>query len=128
MRLTEILVCMAISVTASLAFMGSLINVRRSVTESEKASCGVSAVLDTDILLRREMRKADIPYWKNFRREYEKEKERLFLFASENGIDVLEISPVYDEKSGAEGIEIEWARGAVSAVTREYIRQRIVDE
>ena len=82
MKLTEILLCIAIFFIASTIFMESLINVERNVSKSEQALKTMSSVLATDMLLRQKMRMIDIPYWKRFRNEYEQEKEKLLIFAA----------------------------------------------
>lgn len=128
MKLTEILLCIAIFFIASTIFMESLINVERNVSKSEQALKTMSSVLATDMLLRQKMRMIDIPYWKRFRNEYEQEKEKLLIFAAENNIKLVSVSPIYDEKYKAEGIRIEWVYDGKDYVTQEYIKQRIIDE
>ena len=49
-------------------------------------------------------------------------------FEKEKNIDVSSISAVYDDKSKTEGIEIVWNSGDRTFITREYIKQRIINE
>jgi hypothetical protein len=128
MKLTEVLASVAIFLIASVAFMGTFTNVRRCVKKSQDSAKKVSSLLTSDSLLRKQIRMMDIPYWKCFSREYEVEKEKLLLFAAENGIGVRSVASVYDAEHGAEGIEVEWIFDGKSIVTREYISQRILDE
>ena len=128
MKLTEVLASVAIFLVASAAFMGAFTNVRRCVQKSQDSAGKVSSLLRTDFLLRKQIRMLDIPYWKCFSREYEVEKEKLLLFAAENGIGVRSVASVYDAEHGAEGIEVEWTFDGKSIATREYISQRILDE
>lgn len=128
MKLTEVLVCIAIFLITCVTLMSTFTNVRRNVLKSQDSSRSVSGLLRADSLLRKEIRMLDIPYWKCFSREYELDKEKLLIIAAENGIEVSSINSVYDEKNRVDGVEIEWNLGGKSFVTKEYISQRIVDE
>lgn len=128
MRLTEVLVSIAIFLIASAVFTASLINVRRSITKSESTSKNAFQTLKTDALIRRRINKTEIPYWKTLNMEFESVKENLELWCIENNINLISISCVYDKKHKSEGIKIEWQLDGKNYESIEYIKQRIIDE
>lgn len=118
----------AILIMASAAFGVSFSGMRRGILRSEAASKGTASFLEADMLLRKEIRKISVPYWKNFDAEFDGIKERLLSFCSERGIDAVSVSSVYDRKHNAEGIRMEWNYRGRRHSTQEFIRQRITDE
>lgn len=128
MKLTEVLVSIAIFLIASAVFTASLINIRRSVSKSEVASKSAVSLLEEDAFLRRRIQDFDIPYWKDFDSEFEAAKEKLLLRCSEKGMDIVSVSSVYDKKRKTEGIKIEWNFCGKNYATQEFIKQRIVYE
>ncbi|WP_318663323.1 hypothetical protein [Treponema sp.] len=132
MKLTEVIVAVAIFLIACAVFSASLINVRRSVDRSEAFSKNAVALLDTDTLIRKEIKKINVPYWKNFDSEFKKEKilleENLKNIGKDKGFEVESVSFVYDRKHRSEGIKIEWKIYGRKYVCQEFIRQRIVNE
>ncbi len=132
MKLTEVIVAVAIFLIACAVFSASLINVRRSVDRSEAFSKNAVALLDTDTLIRKEIKKINVPYWKSFDSEFRKEKilleENLKNIGKDKGFEVESVSSVYDRKHRSEGIKIEWKIYGRKYVCQEFIRQRIVNE
>ena len=132
MKLTEVIVAVAIFLIACAVFSASLINVRRGVYRSESFSKNAAALLDADTLIRKEIKKINVPYWKNFDREFEKEKilleENLKNIGKDKGFEVEGVSSVYDRKRRSEGIKVEWKACGRKYASREFIRQRIADE
>ena len=132
MKLTEVIVAVAIFLIACAVFSASLINVRRSVDRSEAFSKNAVALLDTDTLIRKEIKKINVPYWKSFDSEFRKEKilleENLKNIGKDKGFEVESVSFVYDRKHRSEGIKIEWKIYGRKYVCQEFIRQRIVNE
>ena len=110
MKLTEVIVAVAIFLIACAVFSASLINVRRSVDRSEAFSKNAVALLDTDTLIRKEIKKINVPYWKNFDSEFKKEKilleENLKNIGKDKGFEVESVSSVYNRKRRSEGIKI----------------------
>ena len=132
MKLTEVIVAVAIFLIACAVFSVSLINVRRGVDRSEAFSKNAVALLDTDTLIRKEIKKINAPYWKSFDSEFKKEKilleENLKNIGKDKGFEVESVSSVYDRKRRSEGIKIEWKIYGRKYVCQEFIRQRIVNE
>lgn len=132
MKLTEVIVAVAIFLIACAVFSASLINVRRSVDRSEAFSKNAVALLDTDTLIRKEIKKINVPYWKSFDSEFKKEKilleENLKNIGKDKGFEVESVSSVYDRKHRSEGIKIGWKIYGRKYVCQEFIRQRIVNE
>ena len=132
MKLTEVIVAVAIFLIACAVFSASLINVRRSVDRSEAFSKNAVALLDTDTLIRKEIKKINVPYWKSFDSEFRKEKilleEKLKNIVKDKGFEVESVSSVYGRKHRSEGIKIEWKIYGRKYVCQEFIRQRIVNE
>lgn len=128
MKLTELLVSIAIFLIASAVFASSLINARRSIAKTEAVSKNAVLTLETDTFLRKEIRNFHIPYWKNFDKEFEAIKEMLFLSCAEKGIEVVSISSAYDTRHSVEGIKIEWKFNGKNYASQEFIKQRIADE
>lgn len=127
MNLTEILASLAIFLTASSAFTGSLISVKQNIERSVKKSESAVLLLETDSALRKKIRNIDVPYWKNFDSAFKPIKERLELFCAEKGIEAVSVSSVYDKKLKTEGIKIEWMHDGNKYETQEFIKQRIVN-
>ena len=132
MKLTEVIVAVAIFLIACAVFSVSLINVRRGVDRSEAFSKKAVALLDTDTLIRKEIKKINVPYWKSFDSELKKEKilleENLKNIGKDKGFEVESVSSVYNRKRRSEGIKIEWKIYGRKYVCQEFIRQRIVNE
>lgn len=127
MNLTELLASLAIFLTASSAFTGSLISVKQNIERSVKKSESAVLLLETDSALRKKIRNIDVPYWKNFDSAFKPIKERLELFCAEKGIEAVSVSSVYDKKLKTEGIKIEWMHDGNKYETQEFIKQRIVN-
>ena len=62
MKLTEVIVAVAIFLIACAVFSASLINVRRVVDRSEAFSKNAVELLDTDTLIRKEIKRINVPY------------------------------------------------------------------
>ena len=124
MKLTEVIVAVAIFLIACAVFSASLINVRRGVDRSEAFSKNAVELLD--------IKKINVPYWKSFDSEFNKEKMvlegRLNNLGIDKGFEVESVSSVYDRKRRSEGIKIEWKIYGRKYVCQEFIRQRIVNE
>lgn len=128
MKLTELLVSIAIFLMASAVLTASLVNAKSSIAKTEAASKNAVSMLETDALLRKEIRKFNIPYWKNFDMEFEDIKGTLLIFCAEKGIEATSISSVYDTRHRMEGIKIEWKFNGKNYASQEFIKQRIADE
>lgn len=128
MKLTEVLVSIAIFLIASAVLVASLINIRQSVLKSEVSSKNAVLLLETDSFLRKEIRSFNVPYWKNFDREFEGIREKILLFCNEKGLEIVLVSSAYDRKCRAQGIKIEWKFDGKKYSTKEFIKQRIVYE
>lgn len=132
MKLTEILVAIVVFIIASTVFTTSFINVRKSIVKTEEYSKKAIEILEKDFLIRKEIRKIEVPYWKSFEKEFQKEKivfeEQLKILASKNEMEIISVSSVYDKKKKAEGIKVEWMTCNKKYESQEFICQRIVDE
>lgn len=132
MKLTEILVAIAVFISASAVFTASFINVRKNIAKTEEYSKKAVEILKKDFIIRKEIRKIEVPYWKSFEKEFEKEKkvieERLKFLASKNEMEIISVSPVYDKKQKREGIKVEWMSCNKKYESREFICQRILDD
>lgn len=132
MKLTEILVAIVVFIIASTVFTASFINVRKSIVKTEEYSKKAIEILEKDFLIRKEIRKIEVPYWKSFEKEFQKEKkvfeEQLKILASKNEMEIVSVSSVYDKKKKAEGIKVEWMTCNKKYESQEFICQRIVDE
>lgn len=128
MKLTELLVCIAIFLLASSAFLSSYVYVRKSADKVTLQSIGVSDVISTDICLRKQIQKIDIPYWKNLKTQETSISEQLKVYGLEKGIDISNIEFVYDQSHCSEGIKIDWKKNGKTYVSQEFIKQRFIDE
>lgn len=128
MKLTEMLVSIAIFLIASAVFTSSLISLRKGVLESEGISKNAVSLLETDSFLRKEIQSFNVPYWKNFNCEFEGIREKLLHSCGEKGINIISVSLVYDRKHMAQGIKIEWKSGRKNYSTQEFIKQKVVYE
>ena len=132
MKLTEVIVAVAIFLIACAVFSASLINVRRVVDRSEAFSKNAVELLDTDTLIRKEIKRINVPYWKSFDSEFKREKilleENLKNIGKDKGFEVESVCYVYDRRHRSEGIKIEWKIYGRKYVCQEFIRQRIVNE
>lgn len=132
MKLTEILVAIVVFIIASTVFTASFINVRKSIVKTEEYSKKAIEILEKDFLIRKEIRKIEVPYWKSFEKEFQKGKkvfeEQLKILASKNEMEIISVSSVYDKKKKAEGIKVEWMTCNKKYESQEFICQRIVDE
>ena len=62
MKLTEILVAIVVFIIASTVFTASFINVRKSIVKTEEYSKKAIEILEKDFLIRKEIRKIEVPY------------------------------------------------------------------
>ena len=131
MKLSELIFAVSIFLISCAVFSASLINVRRGVNKAEGFSKNAVALLDTDALIRKEIKNINIPYWKNFNKKFEKEKitfeEKLKIYSETKGFEVANISSIYDRKHYCEGIKVEWQLNGRKYETLEFIKQRIVN-
>ena len=107
MKLTELLVSIAIFLMASVVLTASLVNAKSSIAKTEAASKNAVSMLETDALLRKEIRNFNIPYWKNFDTEFETIKGMLLIFCAEKGIEAVSISSVYNARHR---MEVKWQK------------------
>lgn len=131
MKLTELIIAIAIFLIACVVFTGSLINVRRSVCRSEDFSKEAVILLDVDARIRKELKEISFPFWENFDLEFETVKlglqDRLMILEEEKGIEITEVSTVYDRKYGSEGIKVRWVMFGKEYECQEFIKQRIIN-
>lgn len=131
MKLSELIFTISFFLISCAVFSASLINVRRGVNKAATFSKKAVALLDTDALIRKEIKKINIPYWKNFDKEFENEKitleEKLKISSETKGFETANISSVYDRKHYCEGIKVEWKLNGRKYETLEFIKQRIVN-
>lgn len=131
MKLTELMIAIAIFLIACVVFTGSLINVRRSVSHSEVFSKEAVVLLDVDARIRNELKKISIPFWGNFDLEFEKAKiglqDRLMILEEEKGFEITEVSSIHNVKYGSEGIKVRWIMFGKEYECQEFIKQRIIN-
>ena len=128
MKLTEAIVCVAIFLISVTIFLSSLINIRQNINSSTKASVSAISLIHIDYTLRKEIQEIKIPYWKNFNKSFISSAENLRIEGQSQDIKITSVSPAYDVKHKAEGINIEWEMDGKKYITTEYIKQRIIDE
>ncbi len=128
MKLTELIVSIAIFLLSCTAFLSGFVTVRKSSEKVSFASEGVSELIQNDLLLRSEIKKIRVPYWKNFDQKGKVYSEKFLLFGTEKGIEVTRAEIVYDSRHRREGLRVEWKFGGKDYVTQEFIKQRIIDE
>ena len=127
MKLTEVLVSIAIFVVASAAFASNFVTVRSTIAKAENISRNANAILETDSFFRKKIREVQVPYWQSLKTHFGAIKEQLEIAGAEKGIEIVSISCVYDKKHKADGIKAEWKRNGKKYVSQEFIKQRIVD-
>lgn len=128
MKLTELIVSIAIFLLSCTAFLSGFVTVRKSSEKVSFASEGVSELIQNDLLLRSEIKKIRVPYWKNFDQKGKVYSEKFLLFGTEKGIELTGAEIVYDSRHRREGLRVEWKFGGKDYVTQEFIKQRIIDE
>ena len=128
MKLTELIVSIAIFLLSCTAFLSGFVTVRKSSEKVSFASEGVSELIQNDLLLRSEIKKIRVPYWKNFDQKGKVYSEKFVLLGAEKGIEVTGAEIVYDSRHRREGLRVEWKFGGNDYVTQEFIKQRIIDE
>ena len=128
MKLTELIVCIAFFLVFSCVFFQSFLAVNGNVRSVKNICMQGAEAVSFDAFLRNEVRKMKIPYWKNFENCAFSYSEKIWLCASEKNAEIKGVVPVIDKKKGCEGFLIEWSLNGRTYVTREVIKQRIVDE
>lgn len=128
MKLTEVLVSLAISLIAVAVFTASVITVHRGINKTETISKNALTILETDAFLRKHINEFDVPYWKSFDKAFEIIQDKLAVDCAMNGISVVSIASLYDKKHNSEGVCIEWQHNGKHYTTKEIIKQRIIDE
>ena len=128
MKLTEIIISMAIFLICAIVFLNTLVNVTKSVTKSTAKTNQVSSIISIDYAIRKDIRTIEIPYWKNISSYYSTIENHLLLLEAEKGITITSVSPVYNKKHKREGIQVIWTTNNKQYITTEYIKQRILDE
>ncbi len=128
MKLTEILVCTALFLLASIIFLGTLVITRNGATNAILKTESIQDIISADSFLREKIWERKISYWNNLANECSIIEEQLKLNEENIGIHILSVHPVVDEQNVSEGICIEWNKGNNNYVTQEYIRQRIINE
>lgn len=132
MRLSELVIAISIFIISSSIFGASFITIRKNILRYEDFSKQSVALLESDDLIRNEIKKIKIPYWKNFEKEAKNQKpsleEHLQILERERGIKIKEITFVYEKKHNADGIKVEWEKDGKKYTSQEFIKQRIVNE
>ncbi len=132
MRLSELMAAILIFLIACMLFSSVFINVRRNIVRTEDYSRRARTVLDIDASIRKEIQKIQVPYWKKFEKEFEKQRisleESLRASGVKKGFEIKEVSSVCDKKRKYEGIEIEWMFSGKNYICREFIRPGIIYE
>lgn len=127
MKLSEVLICTAIFSIMIFSFGRFFLNVRTNIFKSIDEQKNALIVLKTDEILREEISKIDIAYWKNFDAEIEVCLEYLDFFCKENAIDVVLMEVIFDKAHNANGIKIEWEKFGKSYTVKEFIHTRIFE-
>ena len=128
MKFTEILVCMIIFLLASAIFVEALVITRKGSSVIITKTQTAENIITVDSFLRKTITDRKIPYWNNLTNECIKIEEQLEQSSDSIGIQILSVHPVHNEQTNLEGICIEWNNGHKNYVTKQYIRQRILDE
>lgn len=130
MKLNEVMVAIVIFVIVSTLFASAAVDVRKGILKGEGHSRTAMELLKIDEVFRKEIKKIEIPYWKNFEKEFAKTKlqfmEHLEEINIEGSPEIVSLEAVLDEKYCTEGIRIEWKHKGKTYVTQEYIKQRII--
>lgn len=124
MKLTELLICIAIFVFSTAAFLGSLITVNKNANIIHFYEKNVNTVIDTDLSFRKEIRAITTCYWKNFSNEIKDDLVRLEKLEIE-GVKVLSVKEIEEKHCSLQGIQIDWEYKEKKYVTREYIKVRV---
>lgn len=128
MKLTELLACTAIlAVTAAVLFesLADFTRNRRSVLAAAKKA---QVLLEKDSILREKIRNISFPYWKNSDKIFAAESEKFLLREKKSGTEILSVKKISHRNHESEEIEVEWQYDGKLYVTREYIRQRIIND
>lgn len=132
MRLSELVTAISIFIISSSVSAAAFMTIRKNILRHEDFSRQAAALLDCDDLIRKEIKKIKIPYWKNFEKETERQKpsleEHLQILGREKGIKINGITFVHDRKHNADGIKVEWEKDGKKYTSQEFIKQRIVNE
>lgn len=128
MKLTEVIISITIFLISVTVFFSCLINIRRNINTSSQSSNSALVVLSIDHSIRNEISKVNITYWKNFENEFSSIAETVRTRCTEKGIEVLNVTPIYDKLNKSEGINVTWSYNGTNYDTKEFIKQRIFDE
>ena len=128
MKFTEILVCMIIFLLASAIFLETLVIIRKDSSSVIIKTETAKKIITADSFLRKSITDRKIPYWNNLTNECFEIEEQLEQSSDSIGIKILSVHPIHDEQTNLEGICIEWNNGHKNYITKQYIRQRILDE
>lgn len=128
MKLTELIICTAIFVLSCSLFLSSLISVRRLAQNTGFVIRKNAGLIAEDFLLREELQDIKVPYWKTLKSEKEKIFERIKLYGDEREAEIKKIEIIYDPDHNCEGVSVLWTLDGKDYITREFIKQRIIDE
>ncbi len=128
MKLTELIVCIAILLLSVIVFSNTFSNIRNNISDSNKLIMANKKKLYTDLLIRNKLESIKVPYWKSFDKEFNNIQADLMLFAKENNINISSITSIYNNKYNSDGIKVEWDLNGNSFITIEYIKQRIIND
>ena len=128
MKLTEIVVCIAIFLLSSTVFLSSYVNMRKTSSSIITQTKNTDSIISKDMLIRNELQKIKSPYWKNIESLKDSYEEALIIALENQKVTILNVSTVYEEKHNAEGICVEWEYNGKKHLTKEFIKQRIIDD
>ncbi|MDO4505665.1 MAG: hypothetical protein Q4B64_01820 [Spirochaetales bacterium] len=130
MKLAEVMVAVAVFLIASVAITSTIINVRKGIDKAERHSREAIEILEADEILRKEIKKIEVPYWQNFEKTFKAKelqlKETLAGMEIKGNLEIVSVTAVRDEKYGAEGIRIQWKHRGKDYATQEFVKQRII--
>lgn len=127
MKLTELLICIVIFTISIISLFNALTSVNRNTEKIRLCENKINVVIDTDIKLRREIRKVQTCYWKNFSNEIKDDLNRLAQINIDD-VKILSVEEIESNNKKLQGIQINWEYKEKQFVTKEYIKVRLDNE
>ena len=127
MKLTEIIISIAIFLIVSIVCLETYTNVLSKSDSIKRLIGSTDVVLKNDALIRKEIKSVDLCYWKNFDNEVRDDLARLQFLQLKGGASISSVRKIYDKKVNEYGIRIEWNLNGKEYVTQEFIKPGFIN-
>lgn len=108
MKISEVLICIALFILVSVVTAESFIIFNRNYKNTETKIIDAEKIMTFDFMLRKRIEEIEVSYWQNKEKVYEKEKIGFFEMRTEKEFKIMEVEKVKNIDGELIGVVIVW--------------------